>query len=194
MEVVEMRVKTCVVEKLVDREETYTAFKCVPVKRTITKEKCYLADEVKTQTITEKECHVVTNSVDREYQVNVPETECREGTRTRVCTHCGKTCCIEEPCTCQVTTTHKEPRSCTYQEPQVVFTEKKHDITYLVKVPKKEKEVCAEETAYKLQPVEQKRTIQVCVPELVKQPVEVKVTKMVEKTIYCCQKCCNHHH
>jgi hypothetical protein len=191
MQVTETRVKTCVIQKMKESEETCTVFKRVPVKRQITKERCYLADEVKTQMITEKGCQIVQNPVVSEYQVDVPETECREGTRTRVCHHCGKTYCIEEPCTCMVTTTHKEPRSCTYCEPQLVITEKKREIAYCVKVPKKETEVCAEETVYKLEPVQQTRKVQICVPELVKQPVEVCVTKMVEKTIYCCQKCCH---
>lgn len=192
MQVVETQVKTCIVQKMEERDETFTAFKRVPVKRKFTKERCYLLDEVKTQTITEKDCQVVQNPVVSEYQVNVPETEIREGTRTRLCEYCGETYCIEEPCSCCITRTHKEPRVRTYEEPQVVFTEKKHDISYVIKVPKKETEVCADETVYQLQPVTQTRKIQVCVPEVVRQPVEVTVTKMVEKTVYCCERCSQH--
>lgn len=193
MEVVETRMKTCVVNKTVERDETYTVFKRVPEKRKFTKQTCYLADEVKTQTVTEKQCHVVMNPVERDYKVNVPEVEIHEGTQTRVCHHCGQTYCIEEPCTCTVTRTHEEPRHQSYQEPDVVFTESKKDISYVVKVPKKKTEVCAEETVYKLEPVQKTRKVQVCIPELVKQPVEVKVVKMVEKTIYCCETCSQHH-
>ena len=61
--------KTCVVKKQVEREETYTVFKVVPVKRTYTKEKCYLKDEVRTKTITQEKCHRVSNVVVSEYPV-----------------------------------------------------------------------------------------------------------------------------
>lgn len=189
--ITETRLKSCVIEKEVEREETYTEFKRVPVKRKFVKETCYLEDEVKTKTITQKECHRVQIPVTRTYAVNVPVTEVREGVRQReVCTHCGKVC-IEEPCTCQITRMEKGLRSTNLCEEQVVFDITKKDIDYCVKTPKKKTEFCAEETAYTLEPVEKKRKVTVCVPEIVKKPYDVQVTKMVPKTIYCCEKCCH---
>ena len=188
--VTETRIKTCVIEKEVEREETYTVFKQVPVKKQYKKECCYLADEVKTKTITQTKCHRVQNPVSRTVAVKVPVEECYEGTCTqRVCDECGREVCVETPCMCKKTTLEKEFRSdCTSVE-EVVFEKIKKDIDYCVKTPKKHTELCSEETTYKLEPVEKTRKVVVCVPELVKQPVEVKVTKMLPKTIYCCEKC-----
>jgi hypothetical protein len=191
--VTETRIKPCVVEKTEEREETYTVFKRVPVKRKYEKEVCYLEDEVKTKKITKTECHRVTNPVFRTSVVNVPQTEMQTTmVREEVCTECGKIC-VERPCTCQVTRLHKELRSSECQEQDIAFEKMTKDISYCVKTPKIRKELCAEETVYELVPVEKTRKICVCVPEILKKPVDVQVTKMVPKTIYCCEKCCKLH-
>ena len=40
-----------------------------------------------------------------------------------------------------------------------------------------------------LVPVQKTRKVQVCVPEAIKVPVEVKVTRMVAKKVCCCDDC-----
>ena len=190
--VTETRMETSVVKKQVEKEETYTVFRRVPVKRKFEKETCYLADEVKTQMIETKQCHQVENPVVRTFAVDVPVTSTETVMRKReVCTDCGKVC-IEEPCTCQVTRMQRGMQTTEYCEKDVVFSTTKKEISYCVKVPKKRTEFCAEETTYVLEPVERTRTVMVCVPEIIKKPVDVQVVKHVPKTIYCCEKCAKH--
>jgi hypothetical protein len=190
--VTETRLKTCVVKRSVEKEETYTVFRRVPVTRRFEKETCYLEDDIKTQMIEKKQCRQVENPVVRSYAVNVPVTEVHESVRQReVCTECGKVC-IEEPCTCKVTRMQREMRSTNYCEKDVVFETTKKEISYCVKTPKIHKEFCAEETVYVLEPVEKTRTVVVCVPEIIKKPIEVQVVKMLRKTVYCCEKCAKH--
>jgi hypothetical protein len=71
----------------------------------------------------------------------------------------------------------------------VVFEECKKTIDYCVKTPKFEKKTCGVETIYKLVPVEKTRTVTVCVPEIVKKPIDIKVQRKVAKTVCCCQEC-----
>ena len=192
--VTETRLKTCVIQNTVEREEKYTVFKQVPVKKRYEKEICYLADEIKRQTITQTECHRVSNPVSRVSSVRVPVEEVYEGTELRrVCDECGREVCVEVPCTCKKTRLVKELQSDCYEVEDVVFTKTTKDIDYCVKTPKKHKELCAEETIYTLEPVEKTRTVLVCVPEIIKQPVEVQVTRMVPKTICCCEACGRSH-
>lgn len=188
-QVVETRMKSCVVEKIEEREETYTEFKRVPVTKTYNKVTCYLDDEVKTKEITEKKCKRVTVPVEVEYSVNIPIKEIREGVRrTSRCTECGEIC-VEEPCQCEVTRLARGRHTKCSERTQVVFETTKKQIDYCVKVPKKHEEFCFSESYYKLEPVEKTRTVQVCVPEIVKRPVEVETTKMLPAVIYCCEKC-----
>jgi hypothetical protein len=191
--VVETRMKSCVEYVCEERDETHTVFKRVPEKREIYKEVCYLEDEVKSKPITEKKCHRVEIPVSRTCKVKVPITETREGVRRyEICTDCGKVC-VEEPCTCQVVRELDGYKSDCYDEQQIVFENTKRDMFYCVKTPKKKKDLVCEETAYKLVPVEKTRKVEVQIPKIVKQPVEVMVRKMVSKTIYCCEKCqCQH--
>ena len=194
MTVMEMRSQSRVEYKTEQREETYTVFQRVPKTRKYTKEKCYLDDEVRTQTITEKKCHRVMNPVVRIENVNVLEPEVREGViQKEVCTKCGKIC-IEEPCSCTVMVPRADVRTQTCEVPDVVFEETKRQIDYCVKVPKKQTIPCAEETVYELKPVEKKRTVEACVPKIVKEPVEVPVRKMVAQKILCCRACCGKTH
>ncbi len=100
--ITETRLKSCVINKSEEREETYTVFERVPVTQRFTKETCYLDDEIKTKTIAQTHCKRVKNPVVRTFSVNVPETTCREGVvRREVCTPCGGKVCVEEPCICQ---------------------------------------------------------------------------------------------
>ena len=94
---------------------------------------------------------------------------------------------------CKVTRLATEMRTTECTRPDVVFVTEKCDIDYCVKVPKKRKELCSEETVYKLVPELKKRKVTVCVPEYVKNPVDVQVCKMLPKTIWCCQECCRRH-
>jgi hypothetical protein len=190
MWVTETRMKTTVVKKQVEREETYTVFKRVPVKRKYTKEKCYLKDEVRTKTITQEKCHRVGIDIVSEFPVKVPVTEVREQIVPReVCTEDGVVV-VEEPCERAVTTLQEEWQSANCCKEDVVFETTKRDIDYCVRVPKTHKYVCAEETEYKLVPVEKTRKVMACVPEIVEVPQEVTVCKLVPRTVPCCPQCC----
>ncbi len=192
--VVETRMKSRVVKNVEQREEKYTAFKRVPVTRSVTKEHCYMDDEVRTKKITEKKCHLVRNPVVRTIHVNRYVPEMREYSVTReICTDCGKIC-VEEPCQCMVMRKQPDIVSENCEEVDVVFETREREISYCVKVPKKEEIPCYEETVYKLQPVEQTRMVEVCVPEVIKEPCEVMVRKMIPKKILCCRTCSKHHH
>jgi hypothetical protein len=191
----ETRLESKVITKTVERQETYTAFERVPVTRKFTKECCYLDTEVKTQPITDKKCHIVQNPVEITQHVKVPEmtlqTEmvCRE-----ICNPDGSISVIEEPCTREVAVLRDDVRISICQRPQVVFEETKRDLTYCVKVPKKYEIPCTEETVQELRPVEKTRTVTVCVPEVVKEPVTRTVCKMIPQTVLCCEKCGHGHH
>lgn len=186
----ETRLESKIIKKSVEREETYTAFERVPVTHKFSKECCYLDNDVKTQPVVEKKCHIVQNPVEVTRHVKVPETllqtemVCRE-----VCNADGTTTIIEEPCTREVTVMRDDVQVSTCSRPQVVFEETKRDLTYCVKVPKKYEIPCSEETVHELRPVEKKRTVIVCVPEVVKEPVTRTVCKLIPQTIVCCEKC-----
>lgn len=193
--VIETQVKSCLIYKTETREETYTVFKRVPDERKIYKEVCYLDDEVKSKEITETNCKLVEIPVTKECKTKVPVSEFQQGVRLKeCCDQCGNKICVEEPCCCEVVREVDGIKSECVEEIQVVFEKTKRTIDYCVKTPKKSKELVCEETAYKLVPVEKTRTVEVQVPEYVKQPCEVKVRKMVPQTIYCCEKCCDNHH
>jgi len=187
--VTETRMKVKIVKTMKEREETYTVFERVPETRTYSRECCYLENEVKSKEITKTQCRRVENPVLFEDTVKVPVTEMQHGVRRReVCTKCGKVC-IEEPCTCMITRTQDAPRSQNCCQQDIVFEECKKTIDYCVKTPKYHKIDCGTETVYKLVPVEKKRMVQVCVPEAIKVPVDVKVNRMVAKEICCCRDC-----
>ncbi len=189
MTVVETRMKTCVVKKTVEREETYTVFRRVPVHREFNKEVCYLDDEVKTKEIEETKCRVIKVPVERTIHVKVPVREIQtQMVRRERCVD-GHKVIVEEPCTREVIRKTDDIRTEMCQEPQLVFETNKRTIDYCVKVPKKRVIPCTEETTYKLVPEQRTRTVTVCVPEIVKKPVEVTCTKMVPRTITCCPKC-----
>lgn len=191
--VAETQMQSKVITKVVDREETYTVFQRVPVTRKFVKEKCYLEDEVQTKTVTKTECHRVTNPVERTAHVKVPETEIRqEMVRKPICTEHGLLC-VEVPCERAVTVLRDDIQTDSYCEQDVVFAKTTRDISYVVKVPKKQVVPCAEEVVYELVPVEKTRIVQACVPEIVKQPVEVNVCKTLTKKILCCQACAHKH-
>lgn len=185
----ETRMKVRIVKTTKEREETYTVFTSVPQKRTFTKECCYLEPEVKSKEITKTECHRVRNPVTLEDTVLVPVTEMHTEMQCReVCTICG-TKRVAEECTCCVNHGIETPRvqNCTRED--VVFEECKKTIDYCVITPKTEKKECGTETVCKLVPIEKTRKVLVCVPEAIKEPVEVKVTRMVAKNVCCCNDC-----
>ena len=188
--VTETRMKTCVVKKQVEREESYTVFRRVPVKRKYTKEKCYLKDEIRTKTITEEKCHRVSNDIVSEHPVKIPVTEIYEQMVPReICTEDG-VAIIEEPCPYEVTVLKEEWQSSNCCKEDVVFETTTRDIDYRVRVPKTKEYVCAEETEYKLEPVQKTRKVLVSVPEIVEVAEEVVVCKMVPQTRFCCPQCC----
>ena len=129
------------------RQETYTEFRRVPEKRTFYREECYLEDEVKTQEITQQQCHLVMNPVERKVKVQVPETQWRE-------MPADKDCPNPTPQRCPVTVLREEERTVCLEEPALVWSTTKCQIDYCVKVPKTKKTVCTEDTVWKLEPVE----------------------------------------
>jgi hypothetical protein len=187
--VVETHMKVQIVESLKEREETYTVFERKPVKRKYSKECCYLEKEVKSKPITIESCRRVDNPMTLVDTVKVPVTELHEGVERReICTKCGNVC-IECPCTCMQTRAEKVPRvqNCTRED--VVFEECGKTIDYCVITPKFHTIDCGEETVYELVPVKKTKKVQVCVPEAVKVPCDVCVTRMVAKKICCCEEC-----
>lgn len=187
--VTETRVRNCIVKKQVEREETYTVFRRVDEKREFTKELCYLDDEVKSQEIEQKTCHIVTNPVIQTYRVKVPV--CEEHTEMVATQRCidGQMVVVEEPCTQQVVREREEVRTRTCERPQVVYETTKCTIDYCVKVPKKHEIPCMEETESKLVPETRTRKVTACVPTIERQPYDVQVTKMLPRTVLCCQQC-----
>lgn len=194
VKVIETRVKPCVVEKCEEREEKYTAFKCVEDTRTIKKDCCYLLDEVKSKEIIEKQCQLVDVNVSRTKNVLVPHYEMVETcVQKQVCTLCGPVC-VEEHCLEQkarLVPGSSDEQDC---EKQLVFLETKKDLYYCVKTPKKHTIECAKETIFKLEPVVKTRKVQVMVPKIEYQPYEVEVTKMLPKKVLCCVPCSSHIH
>ncbi|MCA9132874.1 MAG: hypothetical protein KDA45_06955 [Planctomycetales bacterium] len=192
VKVIETRLKPCLVETCEEREEKYTAFKCVPEKRIIKKECCYLLDEVKSKEITEKDCKLVDINVARAKNVLVPQYEMAETcVQKQVCTRCGpvcvEECCLEEKA--RMIPGVSVEQDC---EKQLVFAETQREIFYCVKTPKKHTIECAEETVYKLEPVEQTRKVKVTVPKIEYRPYEVEVVKMLPKKVACCVRCSHH--
>ncbi len=189
MTVTETRVKNCIVKKHVDREETYTVFRRVPEKREFKKELCYLDDEVKSQEIEKKTCHIVMNPVIQTYRVKVPV--CEEQTEMVETQRCidGQMVVVEEPCTQQVIREREEVRTQNCERPQVVYETTKCTIDYCVKTPKKYEVPCMEETEYKLVPETRTRKVTACVPTIERQPYDIQVTKMFPETVLCCQPC-----
>jgi hypothetical protein len=187
--VTETHLRIKIVETLKEREETYTVFEKKPVSRKYSKECCYLEKEVKSKLITIESCRRVELPVTLVDSVNVCVPEMQEGVRRReVCTECGKIC-IEEPCTCMINRAEKVARVQNGTRQDVVFEETTKTIDYCVISPKYHTIDCGEETTCELVPVTKTRKVQVCVPEAVKVPCDVEVTKMVAKNICCCDVC-----
>ncbi|QDV25548.1 hypothetical protein [Aureliella helgolandensis] len=194
VKVIETRLKPCLVETCEEREETYTAFRRVPEKRTIKKELCYLLDEVKSKEIVEKSCQLVNVDVTRVNNVLVPQYEMGQTcVQKQVCTECGPVC-VEECCLEEKARMIPDVRVEQDCEKQLVFQETKKDFFYCVKTPKKHTIECAEETVYKLEPVEQTRKVKVNVPKIEYQPYEVEVVKMLPKKVVCCVHCSRRTH
>lgn len=95
-------------------------------------------------------------------------------------------------CVRHVCVMRDQPKSVNCEKDAVVFITKSDVCSYCVKVPKYREEVCKEITEYKLVPVVKTKKVVRCVPEIKKRPIEVQVTKMVPKTIYCCEACSKH--
>jgi len=189
MNVTETRYQSHVVKDIVDREEKYTVFRRVPVERQYFREECYLEDEVKTKTITETQCHLVNNPVERTVKVPVPEVQYREcPCGQNGCKSCGS-CQEGQPQACPVIVLGEQEIKETCEQPDLVFSKTTKEIDYCVKVPKVKKTLCTTETVYKLEPVEKTRTVSVCVPKLVKTPYEVTVCRMVPQLVMCCEHC-----
>jgi hypothetical protein len=189
MQITETQVRYVTETKTEEHELPYTVFQRVPVTREYSRECCYLADETKTKVISWKECRRVDNPTVQTYTAQVPETECRVGTRQDCRCIDGQQVLVEEPYDYQVTVLRPEVRSRNCNQPDVVFETKSDVLSYCVKTPKKHTVPCGEETVYKLVPVEKTRKVSVCVPVQVAKPVEVTVCRMVPQTVVCCQSC-----
>lgn len=192
--VTEKRLKSCVVENCEEREEKYTCFVVKPETKPITKECCYLADEIKSKTVTTTAGKIVQNPLTRLKKVQIPQVDLIEKTVMEVvCTECGPAC-VEKTCTCEKTTLVDDWVTEQDCAPQLIFERTTKDIFYCVKTPKKLKIDCGEETVMKLEPVEKTRKVMVMVPKIEKQVYEVEVTRMVPKKILCCVECNRHAH
>ena len=191
------RMKSILVTKTEEREQTYTVFKRVPVKKKYYKECCYLDDQVKTKMIEKKRCQLVKNDATVKFEAKIPLTEYQYHYPPCQCQDCNdpaaQDACNDASCpckVCKVTRLGVEERTAQCERPDVIFHKEKCEIDYCVKVPKRDKQVCMEETVYELVPIEKTRKVTVCVPEYIKVPHEVEVCMMVPKTIWCCPKCC----
>lgn len=177
--ITEQRTKSRVVYNEVEREEEYTVFKMVPKDRVIKEDCWYLEDEVKQKEIEKKKCQIVQLDVDSERNVLIPVTEV-------TCKMCG---C--KPCVCSKTYLAPSVKMEEKKQGAVIFPTVKKLVDYCVKTPKKHTIEKAKETVMTLQPVTQKRTVKVCVPEIVKDVVEVQVWKQVEREYWVCEECCD---
>jgi hypothetical protein len=187
--ITETHMKVKIIEVTKEREETYTVFEKKPVKRKYTKECCYLEQEVKSKPITIESCRRVQLPLTLVDSVAIAVPELHEGVERReICTKCGKVC-IECPCTCMINRAENVPRVQECTRENVVFEECKKTIDYCVVTPKFHTIDCGEESTCELVPVTKTRKVQVCVPEVVKVPCDVVVTRMVAKTICCCDEC-----
>ena len=108
---------------------------------------------------------------------------CTSGMKVSEYAHVGP------PCTCMINRAENVPRVQECTRENVVFEECKKTIDYCVMTPKFHTIDCGEETTCELVPVTKTRKVQVCVPEAVKVPCDVVVTRMVAKTICCCDEC-----
>jgi len=192
--VTEKRVRNHVVMTCEEKEEKYTCFYVKPETKKITKECCYLADEVKTKTISVTEGKLVENPKTILKNVKVPHTELVEKTiQEEVCTECGPVC-VEKTVVCEKTTLEDSFTTEQGCEPQLIFETTTKDIYYCVKTPKKQIIDCGEETIMKLEPMEKTRKVMVNVPKIEKEVYEVEVTRMIPKKICCCVECSHRAH
>lgn len=192
VQVIETRVKPCLVEKCEERVEKYTAFQCVSAERIIKQECCYLLDEVKSKEIIEKNCQLVDMDVLRTKKVLFPAYEMVETcVEKEICTKCGPVC-VEECCLQEKA--RMAPGTCVEEDTQkqLVFLETKKDFFYCVKTPKKHIVETANEKFYRLVPIEKTRKVQVMVPKIEYVPYEVEVTKVLPKKVLCCVPCSHH--
>lgn len=175
-----------------EKEEKYTCFYVKPETKKITKECCYLADEVKSKTITVTEGKLIENPKTVLKKIQVPHTELVEKIiQEQVCTECGPIC-VEKNCICEKTTLEDSFTTEQGCEPQLIFEKTTKDIFYCVKTPKKQVIDCGEETVMKLEPMEKTRKVMVNVPKIVKEVYEVEVVRMIPKKVMCCVECDKH--
>lgn len=182
--VVETRVKVDVIKKQEQREETYTAFKLVPKTRKFEKEECYLKQEIKSKKITDEQCHLVDMPVERTKHVKTYHPELRE-----LCDPRGQ----GPSQLCEVMVESTEPQTSVCTEKKLAISKTEREISYCVRTPQKRKIPCAEDKYYDLVPVTKTRQVTVCVPELVRTPYEVIVSKPIPKKILCCPQCAKKH-
>ncbi|MBP86803.1 MAG: hypothetical protein CMJ64_08810 [Planctomycetaceae bacterium] len=169
---VETVMKTRCIQVKETRDETYTIFQMKPVKRQITKQHCYLVDEVRTKSVVTEQCHIV----------DVPEITTYPPQECKTCEGKGKGGVeVSDGAT---------DHGC---RKVVGIATTKCEVSYCVKVPKYKTEVCAEIETFELVPVERTRTVSVCVPKIEEYPCDVTVKKWFPETIKCCSTCALHH-
>jgi hypothetical protein len=184
--VLETRVKTSVVKELKQQTEKYTVFQLKPVSRKIEKECWYLKDVIKTETVTDEQCHLVKVPVIQNYEVKCYHPECREVVPADGCGNCP-------PQVCEVMVETREPASRTCEEVKVAIAKTTKDIHYCAKEPTPRKVPCMTEETFDLVAVEKERTVDVCIPRIVRTPVDVMVCKEIPQTIVCCAECAKKH-
>lgn len=169
---IETVMKTRCIQVKETRDETYTEFQMKPAKRQITKQHCYLVDEVRTKQIETEHCQIF----------DVPEITTYPPKECQTCEGKGK----DGVEVSNGATDH----GC---RKVVANSTCKSEISYCVTVPKYKTEVCAEIDTYELVPVERTRSVAVCVPRIEEYPCEVTVKKWFPQTIKCCSACAVNH-
>lgn len=162
---------------------------CKPVSRTVCR-------RVWVPNVVEKEIDVtvykrVTEEIPCEYTVRVCKPETRTET-VKVCSYkdeqrtCVKKVCSykDEVRTCKkrVCSYKPETRTETYKVCHYVNEKKSREVAYTVCVPEKRTEKYSV-TVYDRVPEEREVTYKVCIPETVKREIDVRVCRMVAKTI-----------
>ena len=173
------------------RERKVTKYKPTTVKVTL-ESKCtkfYRVKKTDTQTI--KIAKPVVKWVVQEYTVQVPHQEVRKGTR-KVCRLKPGTCdqyeTVEEPYECMVTVCKPEVRTCKTKVWDTVHEEQTKTHTYCTVEPRVTV-TPYEATECRWLPVEKSETYMACIPYEVEKQIEVKVCKLVPKTVLV-PKCC----
>jgi hypothetical protein len=173
------------------RERKVTVYQPTQVKTQLESKCTKFYRVTKTDTQVLKIAKPVVKWVVQEYTVQVPHQEIRKGTR-KVCRLVPGTCdqyeTVEEPYECTVTVCKPEIRTCKTRVWETVHEEQTKTHTYCTVEPRVTV-TPYEVTECRWLPVEKTQTYTACVPYEVEKQVEVRVCKLVPKTVRV-PRCC----